>query len=159
MRYCDPCRKARNSERSVRHLAPGERVPEGEPRRYGSSHGYVRLRWRIGVRRYVETYEHRVFDGHVTTEDHVHHLNHDRSDNRPENLQQMTALEHLSHHGDAAWRNHAAELYIRGMSTYQIGRLVERNPATVYRALVKLGVRPRSEDRIAVPNRERQHIA
>ena len=155
-RYCDPCRKVRNAERSIRALNPGERIPPGEPRRYMSSHGYVRLRWLVGLREYVETYEHRVFGGYVTDDEHVHHLNHDRSDNRPENLRQMTALEHLSHHGDAAWHRQAADLYGQGWSTYQIARLVERNPATVYRAILKLGVKTRSEDRLATPNWEKR---
>lgn len=53
------------------------------------------------------------------------------------------------------WHLSARELYRSGMSTYQIGRKLGRNPANVYRALVKLGVTTRSEDRIAVPHREK----
>ena len=42
---------------SIRSLRPGEPQPEGEPRRYTNSAGYVRLRWKLAVGEYVETYE------------------------------------------------------------------------------------------------------
>jgi len=153
-RRCDNCRRVHNAYRLVRTLAPGEKVPEGIPGRYLRSHGYVLLRWRVGVRQYVETYEHRVFDGYVTTEDHVHHANHVRSDNRPENLRPLAADEHYVIHGDPAWWVRAARLYGTGHSTYEVGKRLSRNAATVYRALVKMGVPLRKEARIAIPRRE-----
>lgn len=84
----------------IRQLRPGERVPDSQPRRYISDHGYMRLRWHVGIARYVETYEHRVFDGVVTTAEHVHHINGRKTDNRVENRQCMTADEHNAHHAD-----------------------------------------------------------
>lgn len=42
---------------TVRALRPGEAPPDGEPRRYPNAAGYVRLRWKVGQREYVETYE------------------------------------------------------------------------------------------------------
>lgn len=43
--------------------------------------------------------EHRVDGDHVTTAEHVHHINHVKDDNRPENLQAMTASAHMMLHG------------------------------------------------------------
>lgn len=71
----------------IRSLKAGDPIPPGEPRRYLSSHGYVRLRWKVGKRRYVEVYEHRVVDGVVTDAPQVHHHNRVKHDNRPENLE------------------------------------------------------------------------
>jgi hypothetical protein len=148
-------------------------IPAGEPRRYRSSHGYIRLRWRVG-QEYVETYEHRVFAGRVTDEEHVHHVNHVKTDNSPGNLRPLTSGEHTVLHsidripvygrtphnkGKIAvlpWHEAAAAMYPKGFSTYEIGKRLRRDPASVYRALIKLGVPLRKEARIAIPNRERE---
>jgi len=130
-------------------------VPESKPGRYLRDHGYVILRWRIGPYEYVETYEHRVIDGRITTEDEVHHINLVRSDNRPENLRPLSTEDHHLEHSEIGWHAVAARLYARGWSTYQIGEKLTRNPATVYRALVKMGIPLRKEARIAIPNREK----
>ena len=153
-RFCANCRPKRYT-RTVRYLARGEQVPPGEPQQQRRSHGYVALRWRIGTYEYVETYEHRVFNGRVTTADEVHHENRDRGDNREENLSPLTVAEHHALHGPVEWWAEAAKLYAGGLSTYQIGNQLGRNPTSVYRALVKLGVPLRKEARIAVPHRER----
>ena len=81
----------------MRTLKPGERIPDGEPWRGIASHGYVILAWWINGEQ-VRTYEHRVVDGHITTAEHVHHKNHDRADNRPENLEYLTEAEHAARH-------------------------------------------------------------
>lgn len=122
----------------IRILKPGERVPPGEPRRYGSTDGYVRLRWRVGKDEYVEVREHRVFDGVVTTAAHVHHRNHQRDDNRPENLLAVTTTEHGAHHrvlDDAE----VARRYLSGESTITIARALGVNTATVTRSLQRSG--------------------
>lgn len=153
-RFCGQCRRSR-FKCSLRSLGPGEQVPDDKPRRYIRSNGYVLLRWRIAPRHYVEAYEHRVFDGRVTITEHVHHINHDRADNRPENLLPLSAAEHSSLHGNPRWWVQAARMYSSGLSTYQVGKQLGRNPASVYRALVQMGVPTRKEARIAIPNRER----
>jgi hypothetical protein len=154
-RRCAPCRKAQWRQTTRRTLAPGEEVPTDEPKRHVRRHGYVLLIWRIGTRQYVQTYEHRVINGRVTTAEHVHHVNHDRADNRPENLRPLSAVEHAAEHGNPRWWVQAARMYSSGLSTYQIGKQLTRNPATVYRALIQLGVPLRKEARIAIPHRER----
>lgn len=152
-KFCRPCRNARYRV-TTRWLEPGEQVPPDEPHRYPSSHGYIRLRWRIGRLQHVETYEHRVFDGRVTEEEHVHHVNGNRSDNRPENLRPLSSAEHEAIHGNPRWWVQAARAYTSGLSTYQVGKRLGKNPATVYRALVKMGVAIRKDARIATPRRE-----
>ncbi len=80
-----------------RSLLPGEPIPGGQPRRYISAHGYIRLRWKVGTRSYVEAYEHRLNFG-LPARLIVHHKNEDKTDNRPENLEAMTIGEHITHH-------------------------------------------------------------
>ncbi|MBU6430617.1 MAG: hypothetical protein KGR26_16485, partial [Cyanobacteria bacterium REEB65] len=49
----------------MRYLKPGEPYPDGEPRRYVSSDGaHYRLRWKVGPKSYVETFE-RSDDGSI----------------------------------------------------------------------------------------------
>ncbi len=135
----------------IRQLRPGEKLPEGEPRRYGSSQGYIRLRWRVGPRQYVETREHRVEGDHVTTAPHVHHRNHHRDDNRPENLLPITSSEHRRYHQKFD-RLIAATLYLGGYTTIQVGALLGVDPATISRVLRAEGVKMRASTLpVAVP--------
>jgi HNH endonuclease len=155
-RRCTACCTVRHYRRTVRALTPGEPIPPHRPCRYCSSHGYVALRWRVAVRTYVHTYEHRIVDGRITTADHVHHINGTKSDNRPENLRPLSAGAHRAAHArELDWWQTARTLYRSGLSAAQVADRVDRHPATVWRALVKLGEPTRSEDRIAIPHRER----
>lgn len=49
---------------SIRRIAPGDPDPEGEPKRYANGDGFVRLRWKIGPREYLERYE-RTDEGRI----------------------------------------------------------------------------------------------
>lgn len=140
-KFCSKCRKLRNRV-PIRTLRAGHAVPTHEPRRYSSSHGYVRLRW-LMEGYYLETYEHRIVDGIVTNAEHVHHLNRRRSDNSTENLQFLTEAEHKVAHRPNWW-SEAEALYRSGLSTPQIGRLVGRDASVVFRALRRLQVPLRS---------------
>lgn len=84
---------------SIRQLKAGEAVPTSEPKRYRNQKGYIRLRWLVAPQTYWEVYEHRVVDGVVTTAQEVHHRNGDKADNRSENLQPLSKVEHARHHG------------------------------------------------------------
>ena len=77
-------------------------------------HGYVILRT-PGSRaaRASPKYEHRyVMEQHLgralERDEHVHHKNGDRQDNRLENLELLSASEHARHHLAVRWGNHAA---------------------------------------------------
>lgn len=137
----------------IRQLRAGEAVPKGDPARYLSGHGYVRLRWKTETE-YVEVYEHRVHGGRVTKAEEVHHVNRNRSDNSPENLMPMTVVEHKNAHRPDWWTV-AAELYLSGLSMKQVGDRLGRDSGTVYRGLKRMGIATRSEKRIAIPNREK----
>lgn len=86
----------------IETLKPGDPIPSGTPKRYANDRGYIRLRWLVGTQHYVETYEHRVVDGYVTTAEEVHHKNGTRDDNRPENLEPLSKSEHARLHGEGA---------------------------------------------------------
>lgn len=138
-RYCRPCRNTRYTK-TTRYLEPGERIPDEEPGRFPTPRGYIRLRWRVAPYTYVETYEHRVFDGRVTRAEHVHHKDGDKSNNCPTNLEKLTRDEHHRKHHNLEWRREAASLYRQGLSTYQIAKIVNRDPSNVWRGLVRDGV-------------------
>src|SRR3954464_8422549 len=155
-RRCPPCKRALARRTTSRMLRPGEQIPEGEPRRYLSSHGYMRLRWQVAPRSYIETYEHRVFEGRVRTEDHVHHVDRIRTNNTPANLRPLSAGEHRHVHMPQLWAEEAGRLYLAGLSTYQVGKAVGKDPSTVWRALVKTQIPIRKEARVAIPWREQE---
>jgi Homeodomain-like domain/HNH endonuclease len=128
---------------AIRTLKPGETVPPFPPKRYASSQGYIRLRWRVSKNEHVEAYEHRVFDGRITLADEVHHIDHDKTNNDPTNLRQTTTKGHGRYH-QTLDRSRMVELYQQGYSTPQIGEQMGCNATTVYRALVAEGIQPRS---------------
>jgi hypothetical protein len=83
-------------------LRAGERLPAGVPKRYLFGNGYVRLRWRVGTRSYVEVYEHRVDGDRVTSAPVVHHEDHRRDNNDPGNLKHLASrAEHVKIHRPA----------------------------------------------------------
>jgi hypothetical protein len=138
---------------SIRQLKAGESVPSGSPRRYVSGKGYVRLRWKCGVRSYVEAYEHRVVDGRITTAEHVHHKNRDRADNRPENLEHLSVEEHQAEHQAESAERAArmAERYREGRSILQVSREFGIDSGATYRRLAAEGVEMRKKIDYAKP--------
>lgn len=87
--------------------------------------------------------EHRVVAhdtwGPIPAGFHVHHKNHDRTDNRPENLEVVSPSEHGRRHRET---DHAriAALYLDGMTTIEVAAVEGINPATVSRILASQGV-------------------
>jgi hypothetical protein len=126
----------------IRRLRDDEPIPAGQPRRYvNKCHGYVVLRWKTGTRQYVEMLEHRYVAGRTTP--HVHHINRNRQDNRPENLRPVTPLEHGAEHSVVDWVE-AADLYAEG---WHLKRLADRycvHYVGLLRGLRKRGVKMRS---------------
>lgn len=80
--------------------------------RYLDASGYVRVR--VGPNDWP--YEHRHVwesaNGPIPDGFHVHHRNHDRSDNRPENLELLDGRAHNRHH--TAARHASGDLNNRG---------------------------------------------
>src|ERR1035437_1466344 len=105
----------------IRTLKPDEPTPSEPPRRYRTTDGYWRLRWRIGPGQYVERLEHRAVivpaKGQI-----VHHRNGDRLDNAPNNLEPMDRPTHSRHHNRSkADPAELAALYAEGFSTVELG--------------------------------------
>lgn len=131
---------------AIRTATSLDQIPDVEPRRYLNASGYWRLRWRTGKGEYIEAYEHRYVMGLPPSHLHVHHLNHDSQDNRPENLRIMTKAEHFRHHGDdrAADAEAVISLYEQGLSQPEVGRRLGLNPGTVSRILKRHGKQART---------------
>lgn len=129
------------TEGTTRRLLDNEPIPEGEPGRYRLTTGYIVLRWKVGVRSYVELLEHRYVTDRVSEE--VHHLNGVKDDNRPENLQPVTTIDHGTAH--TTWDViRACELYRQGWSLPRLGRLFGKDNAQVMRALKRRNVQMRT---------------
>lgn len=123
--------------------------------------GYVLLSWKVGTRQYVEAYEHRVVMGNPTGME-VHHLNHNRSDNRPENLVVIDPSEHRRLHASSVDDARVVELYAQGMSTVAVASEIGCEPSTVWRSLVRSGqeIRPASTyTRLGVDEAKLRYLA
>lgn len=130
----------------IRTLGRGEKVPEGEPKRYADRDGYIRLRWTIAPGMLVEAREHRVFNGMVTGADHVHHRNGAKGDNRAENLSPLSTSEHTHIHSTLRHRfdrEEAARLYEGGETTLTLAERYGVNPGNISRGLRIAGVKMR----------------
>lgn len=82
----------------------GDRSPRWQGGTSTSVQGYIRVHSRDGNHRG----EHRrimeqIIGRALTRDEHVHHINHDRTDNRPENLVVLIKEEHLRLHAEE-WR-------------------------------------------------------
>jgi len=121
-------------------------IPESNPRRYTAGNGYRILRWKVRKGEYVEALEHRYLMGLPPEHLQVHHINHDKTDNRIENLRVMTRAEHAKHHAEhnSCDEQSVVRLYLSGMSQPAIGRELGINAATVSRVLKRMGVPARS---------------
>lgn len=107
--------------------------------------GYAILRWRVGKGEYVEIKEHRAV---MMPEDgmHVHHINGVKDDNRPENLEVVTPFEHRQRHAKTDIE-FIAQCYEQGMTTTEIGALVDAHPSSISRRMNRHGIPRRHSKR------------
>lgn len=130
----------RHTPGATRRLRDDEPVPDTEPVKYRTSAGYVLLRWKVGVRSYVEALEHRIVTGRVSKE--VHHINGIKDDNRPENLMPVTSTQHGAEH--ATWNiAEACELYQQGWSLPRLQAKYGKDNVQIMRSLKLRGVQMR----------------
>jgi hypothetical protein len=130
----------------TRRLPRGALVPSAEPSRYKTRDGYTLYRWLIGPGQYVEALEHRIVDGRVVDAETVHHHDHNRQHNHPENLSELDRAAHQRiHHPQAIDRAEAARLYTMGLSTIQVAAELGTHPGNVSRMLREQGVQARPQ--------------
>jgi AraC-like DNA-binding protein len=128
----------------IRLPRPGERPPAGV-KRYKNANGYIRLRWLASPSEFVECYEHRWVAGVVhRPEVQVHHRNHIKDDNRPENLEIVSPSDHSKHHAriDPV---HVRKAYEAGQSFVKIAAELGCDRSAVLRAFRRAGGTPRSK--------------
>lgn len=124
----------------TRSLKPGEPIPGGRPNRYRTNQGYIRWRWLVGPGRYIECFEHRVIMGNPIGV--VHHKNHVRDDNRPENLEVMSHSAHSRmHHPRKLHKSTAVKAYVEwGWQSTDIARVFGVATSQVSDRLAEAGV-------------------
>ena len=137
------------AKKTYRRLRQGDRIPETKPLIYKTSDGYICYRWTVSDTEYVEALEHRIVAGIVDGR-HVHHINRNRSDNSPENLEIVTSPEHHRRHRRIN-DDEVAALYLRGLTQPQIAQRLGVNSGSVSRSLARRGVRVISGERQAAP--------
>lgn len=128
----------------IRQLKPGDPIPSGTPKRYPNDRGYIRLRWRIASKMYVECYEHRLACG-LPAGKVIHHENRIKSDNRPQNLKPLTHSEHMKGcHGYQFDVDEAARLYEQGFTTTALAEMFGTFASSVVRAFHDRGIECRT---------------
>lgn len=157
----------------MRRLTPGESIPASQPTISTTSNGYTLLTWHAEQ---VSVLEHRVFGGRVVPPGiHVHHVDHDRTNNDPANLMLVTPAEHRALHAEGAGsvvglraRGGASpgkpvhdhdtieRMFLDGQSQNDIARTLRVSPGWVSTVLTRRGHAPRQRP---VTDEERRDLA
>lgn len=119
------------------------------------SSGYVVVRKSSGKGRSKQVREHRVvMEQHLERQlepwEHVHHINGDKQDNRPENLELLSVVEHGKHHARAYREKFIApvrSLYDRGSPYSRIAQELGIGQQLVVSIVRELGLPPRKPGR------------
>ena len=130
-------------------LRPGDPIPDWPPDwRWVDGEGYVVLSWRMGIREVIICREHRVVMGLPAGD--VHHINHQRSDNRRENLSLLDASAHTRLHHPIGWDvAQAHKLYQQGWSLRAIAAQVSVSKTAVGKVFKKRGLPLRPKVRLS----------
>lgn len=126
-------------------IQPGEPLPAGEPMRIVTRNGYIRLRWNLGGGSFVEIFEHRLVVGIPSAEFSVHHKNHIKTDNRPENLEVILKSDHSKlHHPVSVDVGFVAAQYLGGKTLPELAAEHGVDGGNLSRLLRRYGVTMRT---------------
>lgn len=147
----------------MRRLRPSETIPASRPTISTTSNGYTLLTWSDEG---VTVLEHRVFNGQVVPPGvHVHHIDHDRTNNDPSNLMLVTPSQHRALHATGVGpvsglrargvasagrpvHDHDAieRMFLDGHSQNDIARALRVSPGWVSTILTERGHPPRQRN-------------
>ena len=119
---------------SIKRLQCGASVPAHKPKRYHFQ-GYILLRWKVGIRKYVEALKHRVVDGFIVGKAVTHHKNKIKSDNSKDNLVHVESQADHARLHRMIDRNRVKELYQSGLGTIAVAEALDTHAGNISRIL------------------------
>lgn len=127
----------------IKTLKMGERVPDFPPKRYTKSQRYVKLRWKIGKREYLEVWEHQVVDG-VVSSCITHHVDHNKHNNSEGNLKRCRDdADHSKEHRRLDHQEICKLYVVDGMSICRIAAKLHTDDGTITKILHKYNIEMR----------------
>lgn len=104
-----------------------------QPRPHLATDGYIKINHNGKQVRQHRVVMESIIGRPLLRSEHVHHINGDRSDNRPQNLQLIDGREHIRQHREERWSmREAISLRAQGKTFREIGEILSASTQAVY---------------------------